>query len=235
MFATRVLLLVSILLFYSTSSASTLVRLDKQNTYMSRVVIVSTDSGTTYKPVWAGIKEGAVDYTYSQYNFFCTEVRRPSRFKEVGAFTIVPAERRTAVMLSRVHDLGQASADAAAGMQIAIWELAEDTEIDLSSGVFRARPTIAVRWWAEGFLREAGKHRLGGSQTYVVAHPIYQNMIVLNYIPMPEGGRGGKRNGLIPYLPTPDGGGAQDHIHIVSTTSTLYLVLIGLVIMRLRR
>lgn len=211
--------------------AGTLVRLDKQDQHMSRVVIVSTDAGASYKPVWAGIKEGAIDYAGTQYNFFCAQVTRPSRYKEVGVFTVVPASPRVAAMLSRVHDLGQVNADAAAGMQLAVWELEEDEDADLFGGNFRARPTIVVKWWADMFLREAGKPALPGSKVYVVAHPKYQSMVVMNYVPAvpavpggaPDGAPGGTPG--LSYLPW------EGEANEVPVVGTLYLVAAGLAAM----
>jgi len=207
--------------------ASTLVRLDKQDQHMSRVVVISTDAGASYKPVWAGVKEGVIDHPGAQYNFFCAQVTRPSRYKEVGVFTVVPASPRITAMLSRVHDLGQVNADAAAGMQLAVWELEEDDEVDLFGGNFRARPTIVVKWWADMFLREAEKPALSGSEVYVVAHPTYQSMVVMNYVPAVPPIPGGAPNGApgLSYLPW--GGRANE----VPVGGTLYLVAAGLAAM----
>lgn len=213
--------------------ADTAVRLDRQNLHMSRIVIVSTDAGITYKPVWAGIKEGVIDHPNDHYNFFCTQVKRTSRYGKALAVSVVSANARVTTMLSRVHDLGQVNADAAAGMQIAIWELEEDTDIDLSGGNFRARPTIAVTWWATRFLEEAVKAPYYDTRAYVVSHPIHQSMLVLNYVPAPYIAGAGKGKGTpLPYGAIPDSAGRGNQpTYYVPSPDTALLVLIGLGIM----
>lgn len=181
-------------------------RVSEQDRRMSRVVPISTDGGKTWKPVWAGIKTGVIARTDAPYNFFCNEVRRPSRFNETQEYLQIPASPRLRAMLSRSHDLGQLNADAAAGMQLAIWEIAEDDEPDLSKGTFRARPTLAIAFWANEFLSHSKRPEVPGTSVTVFAHPESQNLVVLNYEALPGAWRDRGQEGLtgrVNHVPEP--------------------------------
>lgn len=163
-----------------TQAAGTEAYLVAQDQHMSRVVPISLDAGKTWTPVWAGIKTGSTPA--GQYNFFCNEVRMPSTFGKPMQYTAShEASPRLKALVSRAHDLGQLNPDAAAAMQLVIWDLHEDGTPNLKSGSFQARTTIAVQTWVDLFAAQAMKPELPGSKVTILKNPATQDVVVMDY------------------------------------------------------
>ena len=224
---------------FAAQQSPVVVRLTSQDQHLSRIVPISTDAGKTWKPVWAGVKNGRVGNSThpavlgTDYNFFCLEIRKPAIYGQPGTFAAsdglpwVSARSESMIwaVFSRAHDLGQVNADAAAAMQLLLWEIIEDDgNIDLSSGHFRARPTNAVRSWFDTFAKLT-RSEVPGTVLIGFSNPVAQNMLALGYSapnigvpvvpPVPYGGDG---TSIWPsYNPKP-----------VPSPGTLALVVTGL-------
>ena len=215
------------------------VHLTSQDRHLSRVVPISTDAGKTWKPVWAGVKNGRVSNSThtailgTDYNFFCVEVRKPAIYGQPGTFAAsdglpwVSARSESMIwaVFSHAHDLGQVNADAAAAMQLLLWEIVEDDgDIGLSSGKFRARPTNVVRSWFNTFTKLT-RSEVPGTVLVGFSNPVAQNMLALGYSAPNVG---------VPVVPQVPYGGdgtsiwpSYDPNHVPSP-GTLALVVAGL-------
>jgi len=172
------------------------VQITEQDLRMSRPVPISLDGGKSWTNVWAGIKTGHT--STGEYNFFCAEVRMPSTFGKQTTYTAAhDASPPVRALVSRAHDLSQLNPDAAAAMQLVLWDLQEDGEADLRKGSFQARPSPQVKLWADLFKMQSNKPELEGSRVTILRSHGTQDVVVMDYgkrpvVPLPEPAYGGR-------------------------------------------
>lgn len=189
-------LMAALLSTCAAASQEVQVQITEQDLHMSRPVPISMDGGKSWTNVWAGVKTGHT--STGEYNFFCAEVRMPSAFGKPTTYSAThDAPPRLKALVSRAHDLGQLNPDAAAAMQLVLWDLQEDGEANLRKGSFQARPSPQVQMWADLFQMQSNKPELEGSRVTILRAMASQDVVVMDYgkrpvVPLPEPSYGGR-------------------------------------------